>query len=86
MRLFFEQVEACTLFSDERIEVTKLRVSVELAMKIETMLTNQTISSWNDLKIQLQKKFATEVCFDRAWQNIDNMRYDWQDSPQAFVN
>lgn len=86
LRLFFEQVESCTIFSDERIEVAKLRVSIEIAMKIQTMLSNQTIRSWEDLKLQLQKEFATELGFDRAWQNIDNMRYDWQDSPQAFVN
>ena len=38
------------------------------------------------LKIILQQEFATELSFHRAWQNTDNMKYDWQDSPQAFVN
>ncbi len=86
LKLFFEQVEACAEYSDDRIEVAKLRVSVELAMKIQSMITKQSIVTWHELKTNLQNEFATELGFDRAWQNIDNMKYDWQDSPQAFVN
>ena len=86
LSLFFEQVEACSVYSDERIEVAKLRVSVELAMKIQTMLSSNTVETWGELKAQLRKEFTTELGFDRAWQNIECMKYDYQDSPQAFVN
>ena len=86
LNLFFEQVESCSLLSGERIEVAKLRVSVELAMRLQALIAKESIQSWDELKTCLRKEFATEVNFDRAWQHIDNMKYDWVDSPQAFVN
>ena len=38
LNLFFEQVESCSPFSAEWIEVAKLRVSVELAIRLQALI------------------------------------------------
>ena len=86
LNLFFEQVESCATLSAERIEVARLRVSIELAMRLQALIAQYSITTWDHFKTCLRQEFATELNFDQAWQHIDRMTYDWVDSPQAFVN
>ena len=86
LSLFFEQVESCSWIDSERIEVAKMRVGVDLAMRIQALITEEYIQTWPELKECLRGEFCTEINFDRAWQHLEMMSYDWMDSPQAFVN
>ena len=86
IELFFEQIETCSPLSSERIDIIKTRVSAELAMKLHALINKESITIWSELKQRLKQEFATELNFDRAWAELDNMKYDWEDSPQAFAN
>ena len=62
------------------IEVDKMRVSVELALLLQSLTTKNPTFIWCDLKNLLRQEF------DRVWQQLDDLKYDWIDSPQVFVN
>ena len=84
LQMFFELVEQCAGDSASRIQVAKSRVSTEIAILIHNKRAE--IYLWSDLKEFLVSEFASEISFDTAWKELDAMRYDWGESPQAFVH
>ncbi len=86
LQIFFELVEQCSEDEMRRLQVAKSRVSSELAALIHNQQSKHNCNTWEELKNILRNEFATDVNFDRAWQEIDSTKYDWIESPQAFVN
>ncbi len=86
LQIFFESVEECTEEDLRRVQIAKRRVSPELAALIHNRQTTLRCNTWRELKQLLEAEFATEIDFDRAWQEIDSAKYDWIDSPQAFTH
>ena len=50
LNLSFEQVESCATLSAERIEVARLRVSIELAMRLQALIAQHSITTWDHFK------------------------------------
>ncbi len=86
LQIFLELVEQCSVIDTTRVQIAKGRVSTEIAALIHNHQTLHNCNSWDSLKELLNSYSNKEVNFDRAWQNIDSERYDWSESPQAFVN
>ncbi len=86
LQIFFELVEQCSVVDTTRVQIAKGRVSPEIAAIIHNHQTLHNCNSWDSLKELLNSHFNKEVNFARAWQNINCERYNWSESPQAFVN
>ena len=69
-----------------RVQVTKSRVSQELANLIHNQQIHGRCQTWKEVCTLLEREFSIEVSFDRAWKEIDDVRYEWVESPQAFVH
>ncbi len=41
---------------------------------------------WEDVKKFLRTKFVVDLNLDRAWKELEAVKYDWEDSPQVFSN
>ena len=76
LNLFCEQVESRSVLSSERIKVVKMRVSVELALLLQSLTTKNPNFIWSDLMNLLRQEFAIEINFDCAWQQLDDLRYN----------
>ena len=86
LELFFEMVELCSSQDVIRVQVTKSRVSQELANLIHNQQIHGRCQTWKEVCTLLEREVSTEVNFDRAWKEIDDVRYEWVESPQAFVH
>ena len=86
LQIFFELIEQCSDNELRRVQIAKARVSSELAALIHNHQTHHQCNTWKDFKQLLTTEFSTDVNFDRAWQEIDSVNYDWAQSPQAFTN
>ena len=86
LNIFFDLVEACTPVEEERLSVVKTRISSEIALLLRNRQSQGTAQTWEGVKGLFREEFAAEVNFDRAWQEIESMRYNWGDSPQVFTN
>ncbi len=83
---FLEQVEQCSEIEATRVQITKGRVSTEIAALIHNHQTLHNCNTWDSIKGFLNSHFNKEINFDRAWKDTNSECYDWSESPQAFVN
>ncbi len=84
LQIFFKQVEQCSPYDGERIRAAKGRVGPHLAVLIHSRQT--TLQTWVEFKEFFHIEFAVEVNVDRAWQELENSRYEWTETPQLFTN
>ena len=84
LEIFFESIEKVTLDNLSRIQMAKSRVSSEIQILIHNK--KPSLYTWRDLKEFLTSEFRVEMSFDAAWQEIEFMKYDWCEPPQAFVH
>ncbi len=84
LQIFFELVERCSPNDQTRIQIAKERVSTELAVLIHSK--QSTLHTWNDFQFFLRTEFAVDVNVDRAWQELENLTYDCEETPQSFTN
>lgn len=86
LHIFFELVELCSPEDEVRVQIAKSKLSAQLMMLIHNRQTKGRCHTWVEFKEFLQTEFAVDVNVDRAWQDIDDIQYDWAENPQSFVN
>ncbi len=86
LQMFLELVEQTTEHEHTRVQVAKSRLSPELAMLIHNEQSKAHCITWDQLCQFLHTEFAVDLNLDRAWQELDAMQYDCEESPQTFTN
>ncbi len=84
LQIFFDLVEQCSPYDEARIRIAQGRVSPELAVLIHSH--QATLQTWIAFQDFFRTEFAVEVNVDRAWQELENLHYEWTEASQAFTS
>ncbi len=68
------------------VQIAKGRLSPNLAVLVHSGQASKRITTWTSFQAYFSAEFAVEISVDRAWQELDAMQYDWEESPQAFAH
>lgn len=82
----FGLVESCVSSDEERLQVAQTRVDKPLHAMIYSLIKQGKISTWCDFKAVLSAKFCGTPNITEAWQIIEEITYDIEESPRTFVN
>jgi len=85
LQIYFELIEQCSPDDGIRVQIAKSRLGSELAMLVHNCQAKGRCSIWKDLREFLRTEFAVDVNVDRAWQDLDDVQYDWAENPQSYI-
>lgn len=86
LNLFLDQIESCSIYDEERVNIAKARVGPEIALLLRNVQEQGKANTWAGVKTFFRGEFAADITFDRGWKEVEGMKYDWAESPQAFTN
>lgn len=86
LNIFSYLVEQVSELDAEKVRVAKSRINSEIALLIQSYQRQGKCSTWENMKLFFQTEFEADVNFDRIWQEIEQLMYDWDERPQVFAN
>ena len=86
LQMFIELVEQVTDDDSGRVTVAKSRLGSEIAMLVHNKQQKERSLTWRSLCKLLETEFTLDINLDRAWQDLETLTYEFEDSPQAFSN
>ncbi len=86
LQMFIELVEQVADDDLTRVTVAKSRLGSEIAMLVHNKQQKERNLSWKNLCQLLKTEFTLDINLDRAWQDLESVQYEWEESPQSFSN
>ena len=86
LQMFMELVEQVAEDDLTRVTVAKSRLGSEIAMLVHNKQQKEKSLTWKRLCKFLQTEFTLDINLDRAWQDLESVQYEWEESPQSFSN
>lgn len=86
LQMFIELVEQVAEDDLTRVTVAKSRLGSEIAMLVHNKQQKEKSLTWKSLCKLLKTEFTLDINLDRAWQDLESVQYEWEESPQSFSN
>ncbi len=86
LALFLNGIEQYALTDSDRIQIAKSRVSRDIALLIQNHQDQDQCTSSVEIKKFPSTEFSVDLSIDRAWKEIEAVKYHWEDSPLVCTN
>ena len=85
LKVFFSQVEECSLDERERQKIVMTRVDNKLAVYIQSIWEKQGVLSWKNFKQHLVQEL-TDPSYNKILDSLNDLRYHYTEDPVNFVS